>query len=300
MALEDPFFVVKDEVLKALLKTRDLYETWRLSVEGEGREFRSVEEQDWAATELRNSLRSIEWDLEDLEDTIQIVEKNPSKFRIDSVELSSRKYFIQQTRDEVNDMKARAQSPPTNTNGKFTDVSISMEPSSTVSPSPSMSFVSNRANGGGGITDALRLAPSGANSTKYSRLSSEADSPVRSSGTGALLQQQQRQQEQLLQYQDRQLGVMSESVGNLRNVSTAIGRELDEQAVMLDEFGAEIENAESKLDATMRKMAKVLHMSNDRRQWMAIGALSSAIFVIIVMIFALDSTLPVVSTHSTL
>ncbi len=53
------------------------------------------------------------------------------------------------------------------------------------------------------------------------------------SGTSALLQQQQRQQEQLLLHQDRQLGVMSDSVGNLRNVSTAIGRELDEQAVCI-------------------------------------------------------------------
>jgi syntaxin 6 len=33
--------------------------------------------------------------------------------------------------------------------------------------------------------------------------------------------------------------------------------------------------------------AKVLHMSNDRRQWMAIGALSSAMVVIIIMILAL-------------
>jgi len=33
--------------------------------------------------------------------------------------------------------------------------------------------------------------------------------------------------------------------------------------------------------------AKVLHMSNDRRQWMAIGALSSAMVVIVIMIFAL-------------
>ena len=54
--------------------------------------------------------------------------------------------------------------------------------------------------------------------------------------------------------QDNHLQIMSESVGNLRNVSGQIGNELDEQAVMLDEFGTEIENAESKLDATMRKM----------------------------------------------
>ena len=30
---------------------------------------------------------------------------------------------------------------------------------------------------------------------------------------------------------------MSQSVGTLRNMSSAIGNELDEQAVMLDEFG---------------------------------------------------------------
>lgn len=95
MALEDPFFVVKDEVLKALLKTRDLFESWRLGQEclasengGDGAFLRTAEEQEWATTELRNSLRSIEWDLEDLDDTVQIVEKNPAKFRIDS--LSSR------------------------------------------------------------------------------------------------------------------------------------------------------------------------------------------------------------------
>jgi syntaxin 6 len=31
---------------------------------------------------------------------------------------------------------------------------------------------------------------------------------------------------------------------------------------MLDEFGNELENTDSKLDTTMKKVAKVLHMSN--------------------------------------
>ena len=94
------------EVLKALLKTRDLYERWRLG--DEGVEIRSSEEQEWAATELRNSLRSIEWDLEDLDDTVQIVEKNPAKFRIDVNDLTARKNFIKQTKDEVELMKQRS------------------------------------------------------------------------------------------------------------------------------------------------------------------------------------------------
>ena len=91
------------EVLKALLKTRALYDQWRLSEDGA--EYRSAEEREWSATELRNALRSIEWDLEDLDDTVQIVEKNPSKFRIDPTELTVRKNFIAQTKEEVNRMK---------------------------------------------------------------------------------------------------------------------------------------------------------------------------------------------------
>ena len=31
---------------------------------------------------------------------------------------------------------------------------------------------------------------------------------------------------------------------------------------MLDEFGAEIDHADTRLDATMKKMAKVLHLSD--------------------------------------
>jgi len=54
---------------------------------------------------------------------------------------------------------------------------------------------------------------------------------------------------------------------------------------MLDEFGTEIEHADSRLDATMKKMAKVLRLSDDRRQWMAIGALSSALLVVLFMLF---------------
>ena len=116
---------------------------------------------------------------------------------------------------------------------------------------------------------------SGLGNTKYSRLASETDSPTHhqqpqnnnknygqfsnpssatTPSTSQIIAQQQMQQEQLVAQQDNHLQIMSESVGNLRNVSGQIGNELDEQAVMLDEFGTEIENAESKLDATMRKM----------------------------------------------
>jgi len=249
MSLEDPFFVVKDEVLKALTKTRGLYDRWRGGEDG--REFRTAEEQEWAATELKNSLRSIEWDLEDLEDTVQIVEKNPTKFRIDGAELAVRKGFIETTRDEVAKMKEKI-SKPTQKNDRL----LAQPP------------VSAQQSGGGG-----------GGATKYSRLSNEVDSPHREFIVGM------EQQEQIIRRQDETLEIMTDSMGNIRSMSQHVSNELDEQAVMLDEFGAEIEHTDSKLDATMKKMAKVLHLSDDRRQWMAIGALSSAMVVVLVLIF---------------
>lgn len=57
---------------------------------------------------------------------------------------------------------------------------------------------------------------------------------------------------------------------------------------MLDEFGNELDATDSKLDATMRKMGKVLNLSNnDRRQWMAILALSVLLLVVIILFIIL-------------
>lgn len=97
---------------------------------------------------------------------------------------------------------------------------------------------------------------------------------------------------------------MNETVGTLKTVSRQIGSELDEQAVMLDDFGTDMENLDSKLDSTMKKVAMALHLSNgklyfstkssnkqlsfaDRRQWCAIGVLSLVLFIIIVLFIVL-------------
>jgi len=192
----------------------------------------------------RNSLRSIEWDLEDLEDTVQIVEKNPSKFRIDSTELAVRRTFIQTTREEVKQMKDAISAPAQ------------------------------------GERLAAGSPGQGGGNSKYSRLPSTADSPHREGFIVNLEQQQE-----VMRRQDETMEVMADSMGNIRDMSHHIANELDEQAVMLDEFGAEIEHADSRVDATLRKVAKVLHLSDDRRQWMAIGALSSAMLVVLFLIF---------------
>ncbi|XP_023702469.1 syntaxin-6 [Cryptotermes secundus] len=251
MTVEDPFFVVKDDVCIALNKTRGLYRRW-IDLQDDTTNSVSKDEVEWTTTELRNALRSIEWDLEDVEDTIGIVEKNPSKFKIDNKELSSRKSFIDQTREEVKTMKDKMNT----SRGRDWD-RTARQPLLENSP--------------------VRV-PTSHGTTKYSKLENELDSPNRH-----FLDDTLQQQNHIVRTQDEQLDMISDSIGTLKTVSRQIGNELDEQAVMLDEFGNELENTDSKLDTAMKKVAKVLHMSNDRRQWIAIAVLSGIIIVVIIL-----------------
>ncbi|XP_018406878.1 PREDICTED: syntaxin-6 isoform X2 [Cyphomyrmex costatus] len=223
MTLENPFFVVKDEVCKALNKNRGLYGRWSelqnvaitsptgIPLSGSATAISRTDELDWTTTELRKALRSIEWDLDDLEDTICIVEKNPTKFKIDNKELTVQRSFIEQAREEVKPL----------------------------------------------LDNSPARVPANHGTTKYSKLENEIDSPNRQ-----FLSDTMQQQNAMIRQQDEQLDMIGETVGTLKTVSRQINSELDEQAVMLDEFGNELETTDSKLDATMKKMAKVLHMSN--------------------------------------
>lgn len=65
------------EVFRALNKTRGLKLRWQEISKAPVAP--NSPEVEWTSTELRNALRSIEWDLEDLEDTINILFNNTNE-----------------------------------------------------------------------------------------------------------------------------------------------------------------------------------------------------------------------------
>ncbi|XP_025024337.1 syntaxin-10 isoform X1 [Python bivittatus] len=109
MSLEDPFFVVKGEVQKAVNTAWGLYQRWRQLLQET--QVVNKEELNWTTNELRNTLRSIEWDLEDLEETICIVESNPHKFTITPSEVAARRSFVTEMRASVKVMQDHMSDP---------------------------------------------------------------------------------------------------------------------------------------------------------------------------------------------
>ncbi|KAM6945564.1 syntaxin-6 [Aplochiton taeniatus] len=256
MSMEDPFFVVKGEVQKAVTTAQGLHQRWNELVQDPG--VASKEEVDWTTNELRNSLRSIEWDLEDLDETINIVESNPKKFNLDGVELTKRKGFITSTKQTVKMMKDQMSSPM-------------------------VLAVSEKKNrqalfGGGGSSGPIWQPAA----DKYTRL----DTELQTANT-QFLEEQQSQQQMIVETQDEQLELVSGTIGVLKNMSERIGMELDEQSVMLDDFSHEMDSTHSRLDNVMKKLAKVSHMNSDRRQWCAIGILLAILLVVIMLFFIL-------------
>ncbi|KAG1945764.1 syntaxin-6 [Pimephales promelas] len=253
MSMEDPFFVVKGEVQKAVNTAQGLHQRWMELLQDPGGA--SKEEMDWTTNELRNSLRSIEWDLEDLDETINIllfllayvdltffwllycssiVEANPKKFNLDAVELAKRKAFITSTRQTVKEMKDHMASPM----------------AATVSERKTRQTLM----GDGGSRGPI-WQPS---ADKYTRLDKELQT-----ANSQFIDEQQTQQYLIAEKQDEHLELVSGTIGVLKNMSQRIGQELDEQAVMLDDFSHEVDSTQSKLDNVMKKLAKVSHMTSE-------------------------------------
>jgi len=282
----DLYLKCEVEVFKGLNKTRGLFLRYR-ELQNDTGENQNTADLDFTTTELRNSLRSIEWDLEDLEDTIVIAEKNP-KYRIDLQELNQRRQFISATKNEIKSMKDKI-SILKNRDKDITAI----QPLLDEDPSPKNTSSNNTNNISIGNNLMSTMAAARHSGTKYSKLENlnDIDSPNHHgqfNGESAFLGETVSIQQRMLQSQDEQLDVLSDSIGTLKTVSRQIGVEIDEQAVMLDEFGNELETTDSKLDATMRKMGKVLQLSNnDKRQWMAILALSVLLLVVIILFIIL-------------
>eukprot|EP00064_Thunnus_orientalis_P017281 superscaffoldBa00003630_g17361 len=257
MSIEDPFFVVKGEVQKALSRARGLYDRWEELLQ-DGTQV-SRDELDWSANELRNCLRAIDWDLEDLSETISIVESNPGKFRLGDNELQERRDFVERTRKSVQALMASSgqdrstglEAHLVSANSRYIQEQQEQQQLIMQEQDEQLELVSG----------SIRVLKD-----MSGRIGDELDEQAE---------------------QDEQLELVSGSIRVLKDMSGRIGDELDEQAVMLGDFGDEMDQTSSRMDSVLKKLEKVSHMTSSRRQWCAIGVLVAIMIVVLILFFAL-------------
>ncbi len=118
--MHDPYLAVKEEVAHSVSLVDQLHQKWKALLPDNSSTTHTPtdhihaanandDDAEWTASELLSGLRSIEWDLQDLDDTIAIVENAPHKFHIEPPELDKRKDFIAQTRLHIARIKDEVQ-----------------------------------------------------------------------------------------------------------------------------------------------------------------------------------------------
>lgn len=292
----DPFNIVKEELRKTINKTKSLLERYNVIVN----EPSSTDSSAKLLNEIRTNLRSISWDILDLEETINIASQNPSKFSLTSGDIESRRQFLTQTKEFVSKTK---QAYGIDFDDKKSGGGQAAN-SSTVG-SKKVNFNLNSSSGGGSgqinirIPDIISNATginrgSGGGGGQYTRLNDNDDSDYEIDTRKALglnqspqSQSLQVEHEEIFREQDRNLELISGRVSSLKNISQTMQNELDDQANLLNDLGKEMDTADSRMQNVMKKISKIMHLDNDKRQWTTIFVLVIAIFVVLMLFFIL-------------
>ncbi|KAF6779871.1 hypothetical protein AHF37_00540 [Paragonimus kellicotti] len=264
MDYTDPYFVLQEEITKSVDIIKNLYE--ELAVTESSRSASDLSDR------LKQVLRTIEWDLEDIQDTLGLVTKDPSTFKLTNEDIAARRKFLSEVREIVKNVKTHLENGVKR--GMHTS-SISF--SVTVSKSP------NNAHGLANGT-----IPSRGHTNPETRLQAPAsDAKSYRPSVLSVSNDPLSEQKELLRHQDERLDQLGTSISTLKGMSRRIGDELEDQVALLDDFSGEMVHTESRLDAATKRTARLLHLSTDRRQWWAIACLTLILIIILVLLVVL-------------
>jgi hypothetical protein len=228
MSLEDPFFVVRDEVRQSLTSAQQQYSQWSMLLDSEV----DPEKVQSVGSELKNLIKSIEWDMEDLDQTIKIAEANPAKFRLNYGELESRKQFIRDTRAVIKKIKDYMNSDAARSRME------TLKRKQLVSSAREKKAVG-----------------------RYAKLDNEMER-----GNQDFIDQQRHQQQAIISKQDNQLDQVGSSIHTLKQIGETIGDELDSQQIMLEEMDKELDHTDSRLKALTSRVQTAIRKSGGKRE----------------------------------
>jgi chromosome segregation ATPase len=245
-SMQDPFYVVKEEVNDALQAVGEMYDKWKDLLEHTNTS--TNDEFKWVTNELKTGLRGIESDLLDLEETIGIVEKDKAKFRIDDNEIASRKSFVTSTRRRMQAIKEEMSS--TKTKGKM--------------EADSRSNLMQQSN----------------STNRFSRF----EAAVQQDNENFIEGQQQRQQT-IFRQQDEGLDQLSHTVVTLKDIANTIDTTLEEQNGLIGEIEKETDKADSGLKGAVKKVNQLIDSTKDGTQLTVIVILILLLIGLVVLVF---------------
>ncbi|KAL1974971.1 hypothetical protein VTN31DRAFT_5175 [Thermomyces dupontii] len=246
---QDPFLQVQSEVLSTLQTTRPLFSSF-LRIRSLAATNPQNPELQQARAELQTTLQDLAADVADLRESVHAVEQDPDRFGIEQDELDRRRKFVEEVGGEVRRMQAEIETTATST-------------LATTTTGP------GAASGGTSLPNP-----------------SEFDEDVDSRGDYYASLEQQRQSE-LLASQDEQLDGVFRTVGNLRRQASDMGRELEDQAVLLEDVENVADRVGGKLASGMKRIRHIVRKNEDTMSSFCIAVLIFVLFLLLILVIVL-------------
>jgi len=107
---QDPFYTVKNQVELSLAGINALFTRWR--VLSKSLSVKNADEYRWHTEEIKKTIGAIEWDLQDLEETVTVAAKEQQRFGLSQAEIIDRKTFIANLKKQVASISSEMQQAP--------------------------------------------------------------------------------------------------------------------------------------------------------------------------------------------
>ncbi|EYU30372.1 hypothetical protein ABFS83_12G048300 [Erythranthe nasuta] len=242
---QDPFYIVKEEIQGSIDKLLSTFNQWeRMPLE-------SVE-QLRLTKELLSGCETVEWQVDELDKTIDVAARDPAWYGIDQAELDKRRRWTSNARTQVKNVKKTA-------------------------------VIGNESNGTStsnvnGMRRELMRVPNPHQTDKSNQYAAaqENDDYISSESDRQLL---------LIRQQDEELDELSASVERIGGVGLTIHEELRAQEKIMDDLGNEMDSTSNRLDFVQKKVAMVMKKAGAKGQFMMILFLLALFIILFVLVF---------------
>jgi len=227
--MSDPFQIAKDQVQQSVQGMVSLYDRWKKLLETSNTT--TNEEFQWTQNELKNVLKSIETDLDDLNEVVSALESGKARILLEAGELQLRRAFINETRKKVH--LVRDDIASVKTKAKLDK-------------------------------DTRELLMSASKGSSYNK--DEMEKAVIADNQN-FIEGQQQAQLQIKQQQDQKLTLIHDNIQVLKQMGNDITVAIEEQDQLVDQMGTEINKADSGLKGSIKKLSELIDKTKDSTQW---------------------------------
>eukprot|EP01117_Protostelium_nocturnum_P012663 TRINITY_DN4664_c0_g1_i2.p1 TRINITY_DN4664_c0_g1~~TRINITY_DN4664_c0_g1_i2.p1 ORF type:complete len:247 (-),score=92.17 TRINITY_DN4664_c0_g1_i2:16-756(-) len=237
------------DIANEMQGVRELYQKWQsLLSSGQG----GTDEYEYITEELGQLIEGLGHDLNELEDTISVVEKHKEKFQVAEDAIRSHKQFAKNTKQTLYEM------------------------TSTMNSRETKSHIENQTRNALGMN------------TNSSGRKTDLSSRVRDAGiqeNQEYINNQLLEQKDIELQQDEDVQDIAAAIEILKEKGKVIGYEVDKGAQTISDLDNDVTRANSGLKQVINKVNTLIDQTSDTKQLLIIGGLIAILLTLLILIF---------------